>query len=442
MPHGLVRSQSSARLQALRRTKIRELSTPTMADSGLLHVALSQVYWMAKQLLKAITYPGRWMPRLVEDAVKGVLDRLGRPALHVADMPVDLRNRVADIQQRLAHQADGRAAVLGLHGMGGIGKTTLAKAVYKALHIEFPNRCCFVEVGREVKDAALQKLQRQMLRELCGVVREFEDVAAGTAELERRLRGSAVLLVIDDIWLPTQRDALLVPVGPGSRVLLTTRNAQLLQFPNIQRQRMEVLNSSAALELFCQHAFLASKPLPGYSQLAAEAVDMCAGLPLTLRVIGAYLWDQLDQEAWQAALAKLKAAQPLSGCKTEDDELWGKLRLSYDALYRAEQEMFLDIACCMLGKEISTVLPAWGPGAKTTLCNLISRSLVSESDWYLKVHDQLRDMAREIVVMENRLAPALRSRIWMPEAFQLASNMQVGRLHLLCFADSLGHWSR
>ena len=75
-------------------------------------------------------------------------------------------------------------------------------------------------------------------------------------------------------------------------------------------------------------------------------------------------------------MSKLQAAQSLTGGKTEQDKLWGKLRLSYDALGDAEQEMFLDIACCMLGKRMVTVLPAWGPCCEDALRNLISRSLV------------------------------------------------------------------
>ena len=166
---------------------------------------------------------------MVKQVVKDVLARLRRPALHVADMPVDLEQRVVDIAQRLSGQPAGGAAVLGLHGMGGIGKTTLAKAVFNALQLDFAGSSCFLEVGSADDDAKLQQLQRQMLKQLCGIERDFCSVDAGRAELEVRLRGSTVLFVIDDIWLEKQQDALLVPLGPGSRVLLTTRDAQLLR---------------------------------------------------------------------------------------------------------------------------------------------------------------------------------------------------------------------
>ena len=366
------------------------------------------------------------MPQLVEEVVQRILDRLGRPALHVADYPVDLEQRLANVMQRLADQAASSAAVLGLHGMGGIGKTMLANAVFNALQHDFAGNSCFLEVGRESNDAKLQQQQQKMLRELCNIERGAISVAEGRSELKDRLCNRTVLLVIDDIWRPTQRDALLVPLGPGSRVVLTTRDAQLLQCPGIIVQPVEVLDRSAALDLFCWHAFKADRPPAAYSELAVEAAEQCAGLPLTLQVVGSYLQDQPDQESWRAALARLQAAQPLTGCRTEDDDLWGVLKLSYDTLGQAEKEMFLDIACCMLGKERSVVLAAWGVDGATSLRNLINRSLASVGKLgHLGMHDQLRDMAKEIVVMAHRRLPALRSRAWMPEALQLANGKQV-----------------
>ena len=371
----------------------------------------------------------RYAPQLVREIVKVVLERLGRPALHVADFPVDLEARVTRIRKCLADRAAGSAAVMGLHGMGGIGKTTLAKAVFNALQADFAGSSCFLEVGKGADSAALKQLQRQVLKELCAIDMDINSVAQGTAELEKRLHSQEVLLVIDDIWTAYQRDALLVPLKPGSHVVITTRNAQLLRSsscPGMQIQPVDLLDSQAALELFSWSAFLAKQPPPGFSQLAAQAVEKCAGLPLTITVLGAYLWEQPGSQ-WRAALSRLHAAQPLTGCHTQDDELWGKLKLSYDALGVPEQGMFLDIACCMLGKQRDAVLPAWGAGAASTLRNLMGRSLVSVGEnGQLVIHDQLRDMARAVVSMEHK-EPALRSRVSMPEALRIVAGKEVGR---------------
>ena len=169
----------------------------------------------------------RYAPDLVNRVVKDVLDCLGRPALHVADIPVDLAGKVKAIKEQLAARSVTGSAVMGLHCMGGIGKTTLARAVLNDLRSGFVSHHCFVEVGRQQLDQAadrqqLQQKQQQVLSELCGVTVAVNSVAAGRMELEKRLRDARVLLVIDNVWSTDQLDALLVNVGQGSCVLVTT----------------------------------------------------------------------------------------------------------------------------------------------------------------------------------------------------------------------------
>ena len=378
-------------------------------------------------MVKLIWYKHcRYAPQLVRKVVRDVLERLGRPALHVADMPVDVQQRVAAIRQHLTQHSASGPAVLGLYGMGGIGKTTLASAVFNDLRTDFVNASCFVEVGRDADRQQLQQFQRQMLRELCGIDRDITSVHTGRAELDR-LSSARVLLVIDDIWSTAQLDALIVSVGRGSCVLVTTRHRQLLDRPWVTlRQPVDVLSEHASLELFCWQAFLHNLPPAGYETLAADAAQACSGLPLALTVIGAHLWSKQTLLTWKQALQNLQRAKPLTGGTDADDALWGKLLLSYDDLGSEEQQMFLDISCVMLGKDASVCRPAWGGLADSILENLKNRSLVSiDKDGGLAVHDQLRDMGRAKVIAEHRKA-GQRSRVWMPEAQMVIHSKQVG----------------
>lgn len=371
----------------------------------------------------------RYAPQLVKRVVKDVLDRLGRPALHVADMPVDLEQRVAAIRQQLTAHAAMGSAVLGLYGMGGIGKTTLAKAVFNDLRSAFGGRSCFVDVGREAGRQELQRMQEQMLKELCGIDRQVSNLDAGTAELQARLGHARVLLVLDDIWSTVQLDALLVSVAQGSHVVATTRDENLLRRPSIPlRQPVELLDEDAAIELFSWSAFLQKRPPAAYNRLARDAVKACSGLPLALRIIGAHLWGLTKKGDWEQAVLMLRSAKPFGGGSKADDAMWGKLLLSYNSLDSAEQQMFLDIVCILLGRRPRHCLPVWGPVADSMLQNLMNRSLVSE-DIYgnLEVHDQLRDMGRAIVVEEHMKA-GQRSRLWMPEALEVIRHNQVSLL--------------
>ena len=367
----------------------------------------------------------RYAPQLVRRIVKDVLDRLGKPALHVADMPVDVDPRAAAIKQQLTELSAKGSAVLGLYGMGGIGKTTLAKAVFNSLRSDFVNSSCFVEVSREADRQQLQQAQRQMLRELCGIDRDVTSVDTGRAELNERLGSARVLLVIDDVWSAAQLDALLVSLGQGSQVLVTTRDEGLLCRPGIPvREPVELLGGDAALELFSWCAFLQKGPPAAYTALAASAVEACCGLPLTLTVIGAHLWNMRSSLDWKQALLRLQSAKPFGGGSKADDALWGKLLLSYQSLDRDEQQMFLDIACILLGRRAQYCLPVWGSLADSTLQNLQNRSLVSVDGYgRLAVHDQLRDMGRAIVTEQHKKA-GQRSHVWMPEAQEVIQYKQ------------------
>ena len=365
----------------------------------------------------------RYMPGLVQKIVRDVLQRLGRPALLAADTLVDVESRVADIKQRLASS---NTRVLGLHGMGGIGKTTLATAVFNDLHAEFAGASCFLEVGREAGRDALLQRQLIMLRVLCGIEQPIIcSIAEGAAQLTRGLSGARVLLCIDDIWTADQRDALLFPVGPGSRVLLTTRNAQLLP-RGIPAMQLGVLDVPAALDLFLRHA----EPPEESPGLALEIAEACAGLPLTLTIIRDHLRHIRSRSDWEQALLRLRTGKSITGSSLENDRLWGSLMLSLETLGSEEQRMFMDIASFMLGKRASTSLPAWGPLAQSTLQHLEDSSLASvDGEGRLTMHDQLRDMGRAIA-SEGSAALLGHMRVWMPEAEQVIHSKKA----CTCFA--------
>ena len=248
----------------------------------------------------------RSVPELIRAVVQGVLKHLGRPALQAADMPVDkpvdMHQRVADVKQHLTELASTSSAVLGLHGMSGIGKTTLAKAVYNDMRSEFVSSC-FLEVGSRADEAALVQLQRIMLRALCGVDVRVHSVEAGHSLLSARLRTTCVLLVLDDVWNYNQLSELLVTVGEGSRVLVTSKNKGLLQRHQIAAQLpVHLLSHNAAMELFLRLA----QPTPECSDLAASIVAASGGLPLTLTRTGELLQGQQKRSHWEAALHRLR----------------------------------------------------------------------------------------------------------------------------------------
>jgi hypothetical protein len=363
---------------------------------------------------------------LVANTVRLVIKKLGRPAMDEAEWPVDLEDRVEGLRANLQEPARTATAIIGLHGMRGIGKTTLATAVYNALRFDFIDNCCFVEVGNDGTD--LKRLQKHLLKVLCGVDREVQHVSEGIAELRQRLAERRVLLVIDNIWTEVQWKALLPSVGKGSILMLTGRDEEVLRgVGGLALQHVELLSQAAALELFSKHAFgtflLPAGPLGG---LADGIVEACVGLPLSLKVMGAHLRGKQDK-LWRQALGRLKKGMSLGGGKA-NDQLWASLKLSYDDLEEDEKSAFLDSACFLLDRQATVCALVWGELGTSILDNLKSKALVGEDeDDILTVHDQLRDMGPEIVMD----GVGQRSRVWDNDGFQkVLKCSKVGYLQL------------
>ena len=314
------------------------------------------------------------MPELVIKVVKGVLEKLGGPALHVADKPVDLQLRVTGIKEQLTEH--GGSIVLGCMADGvASARRRWPKPCTMTSRRNLLTPTASSQKAGDADDAKLQELQRQMLKELCGIALEVSHGDSGRQQLELRMGSRRVLLVIDDVWSSAQLDALLVSFAPGSRVLVTTRSESLLAQAchsyQPAGQALERVRGTGAVLL---ESSLAEQPPKAYDDLARKAARACSGLPLALAVMGTHLWDQQDMKAWKHALAMLQTATPFGGGRLDDDKLlWGTLKLSFDTLNARERQMFLDIACFMLGRVAFNSSPIWGDMADSTLTHLRQR---------------------------------------------------------------------
>jgi NB-ARC domain len=200
---------------------------------------------------------------------------------------------------RLLHPGQpGAVRVLGLHGMGGIGRTTLAGEVFNQLSsscsLQFSQQIC-IDVGH---DGVPEVQQRLLLDKLTGptLLPKATSKAEQQQQLERCVRqGRPLLLFIDDLWTAEQRDALLCmdALPAGSRVLLTARNRSVLPAEGgaCVWRPVHTLEEEAARQLLCWYAFAAAPEPLGQKQqeMVRLALRICEGLPLALEVLGSAL---------------------------------------------------------------------------------------------------------------------------------------------------------
>ncbi|XP_031372906.1 TMV resistance protein N-like [Punica granatum] len=200
---------------------------------------------------------------------------------------------------------------VGIHGMGGIGKTTLAKLVFNKLCDRFDS-CSFLADVRESsrQHKGIELLQKKLLGDLGLRLGEIMDVDDGIIRMRERLAHKKVLIVLDDVDHSNQIQNLAGDAswfGSGSRILITTRDQSVLE---IRRQRVHILevekmNPEEALRLFSLHAFDKDSPPNRYLTLTQKAVASSGRLPLALKLIGLLLRDKRRKE-WVDTIKRLE----------------------------------------------------------------------------------------------------------------------------------------
>nr|GEU96551.1 disease resistance protein (TIR-NBS-LRR class) family [Tanacetum cinerariifolium] len=334
---------------------------------------------------------------------------------------VGMKTRVKGVVSSLEVGID-EVRMIGIKGMGGAGKTTTARAVFDHLSNsnEFEAKS-FVENVREVSNASmfgLKKLQEQVLSKVLNEHVTLDSVNDGKSMMKRMMCGIKVLLVLDDVDHIQQLKALAGErkwFKPGSRILITTRDEQVLVAHGVNVIRdIELLLKQEAISLFSRYAFGRENPLQGYEDLSGKVVRYAAGLPLTVEVLGSFLCGK-DKLEWVDAIERLEKI-PLK-------DTLEKLELSYIGLEDEYKEIFLDIACILKGEDKEgaiRILESCGFHARIGLKVLQQRSLITFSgdEEYLGMHDHIEEMGKNIVCREHPDEPYKHSRLWKYEEIE------------------------
>ncbi|XLR43996.1 hypothetical protein S83_028656 [Arachis hypogaea] len=300
---------------------------------------------------------------------------------------------------------------IGIWGMGGIGKTTIAKVVFANLSPQYDGVCFLTNISEESKHKELAYLRNKLSKLLKEIKHVHEDV--GTTHTTVRMNSKKVLIVLDDVDTLEQLEYLcgesevLNNLPEASRVIITTRNRRLLIGKVDEIYEVKPLNPKESLKLFSLKAFRESHPKKGYEQLSKQVVEYAGGIPLALNELGLYLHSR-SVKFWESTLRKLR--------KSPKVDIRNMLRVSYDGLKPLEQKIFLDIAFFFKDekKDLAIrILDACGSEASSGIDVLEDKALItiSSCDHRIQMHDLLRVMALEIVYRDSESGPGGCSRL-------------------------------
>ncbi len=234
----------------------------------------------------------------------------------------------------------GTAVRVGMHGMGGIGKSVLAAALAhdRKVREAFPDGIVWVGLGSL---PAVVALQRRVHADLGGDG-AFQTEHEGRVKLKELLAGKRVLLILDDAWRRSDVDAFDV-LGPRCRAMITTRDTGLLTSLGGVHHVVELLTDQEALNILAQSAGVDREHLPAEaSQIIAE----CGRLPLAVALCGGMIRRGLAPSAvlLQLQQARIDRIADRHAVENQHQSVWHAIHVSVEFLPADERRRFLELA--------------------------------------------------------------------------------------------------
>ncbi|KAG2277230.1 hypothetical protein Bca4012_042490 [Brassica carinata] len=243
------------------------------------------------------------------------------------------------IEEAWKRLMDDKVGIMGLHGMGGVGKTTLFQRIHNKF-AEIAGKFDMVIWVVVSQGANISKLQQDIARKLhlCGNEWTTKNESDKAAQIHTVLKRKRFVLMLDDIWVKVDLEAIGVPEPTREnecKVAFTTRSKEVcVRMGDHKPMQVKCLKEDQAWELFkgkIGNNTLRREPL--IVELARKVAEKCHGLPLALSVIGETMASKSTLQEWEDAIDVL--TRSASEFSDMEDKILPILKSSRGFLYCA-----------------------------------------------------------------------------------------------------------
>lgn len=300
------------------------------------------------------------------------------PALHqLPPSPRDFLGRSSELAE-LSGAVEQGATVLGLFGMGGVGKTALALKLAELLSPHYPDAQLYLDL----KGASLEPIRPSEVRH--HVIRSYRpgtappgEEAEAAALFRSALYDQKAIILLDNAAGRKQVEELVPPAG----CLLLVTSRERFHLPGAFSLSIEPMSREESSHLLLSIA-------PRIGEQGGAIADLCGRLPLALRLAASALAERVDVSA-------ADYARRLSDTQRRLELVEASFRLSYDLLTTAGQELWRKLAVFPGTFDASGAAYVWGFEAETTRGILSEMVRFSMLEWDThSARYRMHDLAR------------------------------------------------
>ncbi|KAL9286503.1 putative WRKY transcription factor 19 [Arabidopsis thaliana] len=368
---------------------------------------------------------------LTDKSESELIDEIVRDALKVlcSDDKVNMIGMDMQVQEILSllciDSLDVRS--VGIWGTAGIGKTTIAEEIFRRISVQYETCVFLKDLHKQVEVKGHDSVREDFLSKILEVephVIRISDIK--TSFLRSRLQCKRVLVILDDVNDYRDVETFLGKLnyfGPGSRIIMTSRNRRIFVLCKIDHvYEVKPLDIPKSLLLLDRGTFQMVLSPEVYKTLSLELVKFSNGNPQVLQFLSSIAreWNKLSQEVKTTSPIYIPGIFERSCCGLDDNE----------------RGIFLDIACFfnrMDKDNVAVLLDGCGFSAYVGFRGLVNKSLLTISQHNLvDMLSFIQATGREIIRQESADRPGDRSRLWNAEDISDVFINDTAGLYPLC----------